>query len=116
MNDSYEEERLTQALEAVPKFEVPEDFALRVMAALPPGKIAPELVPAGATVGRRVSVAAMVVLAALMLGLAHWSWGAAGDAHEGLKAVEWMLCAEFVGLTLWLGRGWSGGLGWSRGL
>ena len=104
MNDSMEQDdldlRVVRALDAVPKIAVADDFAALVMQRVPARAVrARVLLPERSQVGRRVMLAAMAALAALMLGLAPWAWGA---GHLALTAVEWVLCAEFIGLALWL--------------
>jgi hypothetical protein len=92
--------KLARALEAVPKVAIADDFALRVMQRVPARPVRKRvLLPERSRVGRRVMIAAMVAMAALMLGLAPWAWGL---GHLALTAVEWVLCVEFIGLALWL--------------
>ena len=104
MNDPMERDdlelRVVRAMEAVPKVAIADDFAMRVMQRVPARAMRKRvLMMERSQVGRRVMPVAMVALAMLMLGLAPWAWGARDVA---LTAVEWVLCAEFIGLALWL--------------
>ncbi len=99
------ESRLDAALSAAPAVAVPEDFAARVMQALPPRKLpvrAPmPRIPASPSVGYRVSLAALAVLAVVMVaaGLAM------GAAHPVVKlAVESTFAGEFALLMVWVAR------------
>ena len=99
MNDAHElDERLTAALAARPVVAISDDFTLRVMERIPAQRMR-EFVPDASRVGRRFGFAALALLAATMFGLVPLA-GTTG--HGAVTAVEWTLCAELVGLTLWL--------------
>ncbi len=100
MSEGYEDERITRALETAPDVLVPEDFALRVSARMPAeGKPVREFVPAASRVGSAVSFVALALLAVVMLALAPW---ASSTGRGTLIALDWVLCAEFVGLAVWM--------------
>ena len=106
MNESTNnpiDERLTLALESAPTPLIPDDFALRVMERLPARPASSRYATATHTVasyaGRRVAVATLVVLTALMFWLAPHAFSM---GHGTLTAIQLLLCAEFVGVVLWL--------------
>jgi hypothetical protein len=103
-NSSYAapmEARLTRALERVPKPLIAADFAARVAAQ------APARVPVAVTptyYGRTAVVIGMVVL---FVALVVFAPRTVGNSTFWL-AMEWVLCAQFVGLGVWLGvRRWE---------
>jgi hypothetical protein len=88
------EKRITLALETAPRPEIPQDFATRVAAQMPP--LTPvSLTPRG--YGRNAAMICMGVLLALILVIAHragasplWTW------------MEWIFCAQFALVAVWL--------------
>jgi hypothetical protein len=99
-----EEERITRALEQAPTVVVPTDFALRVMAQLPEGKIA--RMPTGLFVrrthyGRNAMLAGAALLCCLLV---VGAMASKGDAVWRLA--EWTALAQLAGITLWCGLAW----------
>ena len=90
------DQRLVRALETRPKVTIPADFAGRVASHLPPRKV-PTLTPRH--YGRKAMVACIIALALAMLALAsnHIERSVFG------VALEWILCAQFLVLVVWLG-------------
>ena len=100
MNEAYEDEQITRALEVAPDVTVPEDFAFRVMTRLPATrKPVREFVPTSSRVGLAVSAVALALLAVLMVALAPWAFS---TGRLIFIALDWVLCAEFVGLAVWM--------------
>ncbi len=95
------EERVTRALERVPEVTVPADFAARVAAQVPKRS---EMAARPARYGwmaMRISMAALVI--ALLAVAMH----ATGRSSVLGIALEWVLCAELVGLAIWLSGAWN---------
>lgn len=90
------DQRIIRALETRPKVTIPADFVGRVASHLPPRKV-PSLTPRH--YGRKVIVACIVALALAMLVLA------SNHIERSLfgVALEWILCAQFLALVIWLG-------------
>jgi hypothetical protein len=88
--------RLVRALEARPEVVIREDFAARGASQVAPRK-AVALTPRH--YGRNMIFVCVVVLAIAMVGIS-----AAGVYGTPLmKIVDWVLCAQFIGLVAWLG-------------
>ncbi len=90
-----DERRLVRALETVPAVTIPADFVARVVARLPaerPVSLRPTWY------GRNAMLLGAAVLLVALLGLASRP---SSQSVLGL-AVEWTLCAQFVGLVFWL--------------
>ena len=98
--DRLLDQALPRALDARPRLELADDFALRVTRKLPARRPAPRLslttVP---RTGRRVSFAALGVLFLAMILLAPL---ARGTGHQPFEILEWILVAEFVLITVWM--------------
>jgi hypothetical protein len=88
--------RLVQALEARPEIVIGEDFAARVASQVTPRK-AIALTPRH--YGRNMIFVCVVTLAIAMVGIS--AVGAYGTPL--MKIVNWVLCAQFIGLVAWLG-------------
>ena len=101
---SYEaamEARLTRALERVPEPKIAADFAARVAARVPAEK---PIAVRATYYGRTAVVIGMVVLFVSLLVFAPRT---AGNSTFWV-AMEWILCAQFIGLGVWLGvRRWG---------
>lgn len=94
--------RLVQVLETRPETVIPADFAARVASQMPTRR--PVLLRS-THYGQRAMVLCLAVLAVVVLGLALRNIG-----HTAIgMTVEWLLCAQFVLLAMWLGM-------WRRGL
>lgn len=93
------EGQLTAALEAVPHVAVPKDFAARVMSRVPKHKVLSYQRPVRASIGRRVSMLAAVIL--LMTVLAFAEQTTEGSATTRIIA-ESIFALEFASLTVWL--------------
>ena len=95
------DQALTHALEAVPRVEIADDFARRVLARLPAQRTPriPAFLPARPSIGRRVSFAALAILFLAMLAVALQP----GAANQLVRnAIEGTCAAEFILLTVWL--------------
>ena len=106
--DSAADLRLVRALEAVPKMEPPEDFALRVMSRLPQPRWLDRAALPSARVGPSVALAALLVLALamwLLPALAHLPSARSAGPPTTL-AIECLLCLEFVAITVWMTLAW----------
>jgi hypothetical protein len=100
MNDGDAmDERLTRALERKPEVEAPDGFAARV-AGLVPVRRAVALPKA-----RYGLMAARVGAAVLLLAVMVVAMRSGGRTVSGV-VVEWVLCAELIGLAMWLGGMW----------
>jgi hypothetical protein len=89
------DERIVRALEKAPAPRIPVDFAARVVNALP-AKRPVSLTPT--YFGHYAMLISMVVLLGALLFLSpHTS----GGSVLGLT-LQWMLCAQFIGLAVWL--------------
>jgi len=106
MNQDLLDERLTEALETAPRVEIAEDFAVRVMRRLPPRgtlpyqvRTLPYRVRVQASVGRRVSLAALMVL---LLAVAAFALQTGSGNVMARIAVESVFAVEIVLLTVWL--------------
>jgi hypothetical protein len=89
------DQRLIHALEIAPEPRVPSDFAARVASLLParrPVSITPT------HYGYYAMVASMVILLAALLLLAPHGT----DRSVFGLTLQWLLCAQFIGLTVWL--------------
>jgi hypothetical protein len=87
--------RLIHALEVAPEPRVPADFAARVASLLPvrrPVSVTPTHYGYYAMVGSMV-----ILLAALLLLAPH-----ASDRSIFELTLQWLLCAQFIGLAVWL--------------
>jgi hypothetical protein len=94
--------RIGEALEAKPEVEIPAGFAARVAGRLPSRSVV-LLTPAryGLLVMRiAMAVLTVAIVVMAMRGIARTTVGV---------SLEWMLCAELVGIGMWLG-----GLRWVR--
>ena len=90
------EERVVRALERVPEVRIPADFAARVAGRLPERR-------AFAVRPARYGLMTMrISMAVLVLALVVVAMHSGGRSVFGL-ALEWVLCAELVGLAVWLG-------------
>jgi hypothetical protein len=89
------DQRLIHALEIAPEPRVPADFAARVASLLParhPVSVTPT------HYGHYAMVASMVILLAALLLLAPH----ATDRSIFGLTLQWLLCAQFIGLAVWL--------------
>jgi predicted phage tail protein len=91
------EERVTRALERVPEVTVPAEFAARVALQVPMRR---EIAAMPARYGL---MAMRISMAVLMIALVVVAMHAGGRSSIFGIAFEWMLCAELVGLAVWLG-------------
>jgi hypothetical protein len=94
------EERLTRALERKPKVDVPAGFAARVAGQVPVRRAVAVPTARYGLLAARIGMAVLVV-ALVVLAMRH-----ADDTVFGIT-VEWILCAELVGLAAWLGGVWK---------
>lgn len=93
------ERRLTLALEAAPEVRIPADFAARVVGKVPaslPLRRNAMLTPT--RYGPAMLRIGIVVLFVALLGFAL----RAGPHSSVGVAIEWVLFAQFIGLTTWL--------------
>jgi hypothetical protein len=88
--------RILLALETAPRPKIPAGFAARVARQLPPR---PTVVLTPERYGRLAAVACLAVLLALMLAFAHRATG----TSLYWTSIEWIFCAQFVLLAVWLG-------------
>lgn len=101
MNDGDSmDERLTRALERKPAVVVPAGFAARVAGQVPVRKAV-----AMPTV-RYGLLTAQIGMGVLLLALVMVAMHSAGRTVFGV-VVEWVLCAELVGLAVWLSGMWK---------
>ena len=93
------DQRLIRALEAAPRPQISSDFTARLTARLPPSPAVQPSFPLPEThYGRSMTLIGIVVSLSAILGLAaHMS-----KPSSFQLAIEWILLAEFVALTLWL--------------
>ena len=92
--------RVVRALERVPEVTIPANFAARVAAQAPKLR---EMAARPARYGwmtMRISMAVLVIAVVVVAMLA------GGHGVIGI-ALEWVLCAELVGLAIWLGGAWN---------
>jgi hypothetical protein len=89
------DQRLIHALERAPEPQVPVDFAARVARLLPATR--PVAVTATHYGYYAMVVSMVLLLAALLLLAPH----AADRSVFGLT-LQWLLCAQFIGLVVWL--------------
>lgn len=99
MNDGVDAQ-LTRALERKPAVEVPAGFAARMAGRVPVRRTI--AVPTA----RFGLLAARVGMAMLLLALVVLSMRSADRTVFGI-AMEWILCAEVVGLAAWLSGAWK---------
>jgi hypothetical protein len=87
--------RIVQALENLPEVQIPANFAARVASRIP---ARPAISLRATHYGKAAMLLSMAVLLITLLALA-------GDRHVtstlGL-ALQWTLCAQFIGLVVWL--------------
>jgi hypothetical protein len=88
--------RILFALKTAPRPQIPAGFAARVARQLPPR---PAVVLTPERYGRLAAAGCLVVLLALMLVFAHRATG----TSLYWSAIEWIFCAQFVLLAVWLG-------------
>jgi len=95
------DQALTRALEAVPRVDIADDFAARVLSRLPAAKTSrsalPAYLPALPSIGRRVALASAIVLFLAMFAVA-----LSPGAPFIRNASEITCAAEFILLTVWL--------------
>ena len=91
------EERIVRALERVPEVTIPAEFAARVAGRLPVRRAFAARPARYGLMTMRISMAALVI--ALIVVAMH----ATGRSGVLGIALEWVLCAELVGLAVWLG-------------
>jgi hypothetical protein len=89
------DQRLTHALETAPDPQVPADFAARV-ATLLPARRPVSLTPTH--YGHYSMLASVVILMAALLVLAPRTT----DRSVLELSLQWLLCAQFIGLAVWL--------------
>jgi len=89
------EARIILALETAPQPDIAPDFAARVAGQLPPLPLA-SLTPG--RYGYRAAILCLVVLLGLLLTFAH---RAAGPSLLWIS-IEWIFCAQFALLAVWL--------------
>jgi hypothetical protein len=89
------ERKITRALEQAPELHIPDDFAAKLASQRPPLPAAPLTPPC---YGRNVAIVCMAVLLVTMLVFARHL------ASRSLlwTSLEWILCAQFIGLAFWL--------------
>jgi len=97
--------RVQQVLERVPEVDVAGDFAARVaaraMTEVPARRTLAARLPGETRFGTAAVWIGLVVLLAVMVVLAPKATGGGGF----WVAMEWMLCAQFVGLAVWASAG-----------
>ncbi len=91
--------RVAEALERVPAVNIPADFAARVA-----GQV-PERRAVAATGSRYGLMAARICVAVLLIAIVVVAMRASGRTAFNI-ALEWILCGELVGLSIWMGRVW----------
>jgi hypothetical protein len=94
------EMRMLRALEARPQVSVPPEFAPRVAGRVPARRVA-SLTPA--RYGMIATRAAMAVLVVALVAVSVHS----SNRSPIAVAVEWILCAQLVALTLWRSGAWK---------
>ena len=94
------EERLTRALERKPAVDVPAGFAARVAGQVPVRRAVAVPTARYGLLAARIGMAVLVV-ALVVLAMRH------ADDTVFVITVEWILCAELVGLAAWLGGVWK---------
>jgi hypothetical protein len=95
------EARITAALEQAPRVVAPEDFAARVAARVPVRSTLSAPALQGARFGWAAAVVSLVVLLAAML----WLAPRATPHAVYWIALEWLMCAQFCAVAIWVG-GW----------
>jgi hypothetical protein len=86
--------RVVSALERKPEVDVPAGFAARVAAQLPARRVA------AVTPARYGMMAIRIGIAALVVALVAVGMHSSGRPVFGIT-LEWILCAELVGLAVW---------------
>ena len=94
------DERLTRALERKPAVDVPAGFAARVAGQVPVRRAVAVPTARYGLLAARIGMAVLVV-ALVVLAMRH------ADGTVFGITVEWILCAELVGLAAWLGGVWK---------
>jgi hypothetical protein len=89
------EERVTRALERAPEVTIPAGFAARVAGQVPVRRAFAARPARYGLMAMRISMA-VLVLALVVVAMLAGGRGAIGIA------LEWVLCAELVGLAVWL--------------
>ena len=92
------ERRLTEALESIPHVTIPNDFAARVMSQVPARRTVRYLIPARASMGRRVAMIAIAILFVALFGFALQT----GTTTATRNVAVWAIAAEFIILTVWI--------------
>ena len=92
-------QRLAAALERVPAVEIPAGFAARVAGQLPARRVV------GVTPARYGMMATRVAVVVLSIAIVVVALRAAGHSMFGIT-LEWILCGELVGLSMWMGGLW----------
>ena len=95
------EERVVRELERVPEVRIPAEFAARVAGQLPQRRTFAARPARYGLMAMRISMAALVI--ALLAVAMH----ATGRSSVLGIALEWVLCAELVGLAIWLSGAWN---------
>jgi hypothetical protein len=88
--------QIALALEKKPEYQIPAGFAARVAGQLPVRRIVVVTPTRYGLIASRIGVA-LLLLALVMVGthsVSHTVFGV---------ALEWILCAQLIGLSLWLG-------------
>jgi hypothetical protein len=95
------DERIILALETAPRPEIPAGFAARVASQLP---ARPTVVLTQGRYGQRAALGCLMVLLVMMLAIA----GKATGSSLYWSSLEWIFCAQFAALAVWLVvRGYS---------
>jgi hypothetical protein len=87
--------RVVEALERVPAVEIPTGFAARVAGQLPMRRAV------AVTPARYGLLAARIGMAVLLLAIVVVAMHSANPSKLGV-VLQWILCAQVVGLALWL--------------
>jgi hypothetical protein len=89
------DQRVVRALETTPDLQTPADFAARVVSRLPSAR------PVSTARTRYGDSAMLIGIAVLFSALFVLAPEASNRSVVGLT-MEWLLCAQFIGFTLWL--------------
>jgi hypothetical protein len=89
------DQRVIRALEASPEPQIPDDFAARVASRVPASR------PLSVTPTRYGHNAILISIAVLFAALFALAPHAVNRSVVGLT-IECLLCAQFIGLTIWL--------------
>jgi hypothetical protein len=89
------DQRVIRALEASPEPQIPDDFAARVASRVPASR------PLSVTSTRYGHNAILISIAVLFAALFALAPHAVNRSVLGLT-IECLLCAQFIGLTIWL--------------